>query len=175
MSRGAPSRALICPAALRTTSAIAGMLASSMRESGPETLMLATTVPVRSKTGPAHVSLGGDQRGEPTGQAVPPRLPAQFSYTATARVATSREVMDHCRPSSCAISPTTACSSGCLPAFTGMLTLLLRATPAYGLVLVAHLATIVVCFAVLPYTRFMHAAYRFLAIVADNIERRRPG
>ena len=60
--------------------------------------MLATTVPVRSETGPAHVSLGGDQRGEPTGQAVPSRLPAQFSYTATARVATSREVMDQCRP-----------------------------------------------------------------------------
>jgi citrate/tricarballylate utilization protein len=62
-----------------------------------------------------------------------------------------------------------------LLAFTGMLTLLLRATPAYGLVLVAHLATIVVCFAVVPHTRFMHAVYRFLAIVADNIERRRPG
>ena len=62
-----------------------------------------------------------------------------------------------------------------LLAFTGMLTLLLRATPAYGLVLVAHLATIVVCFAVVPYTRFMHAVYRFLAIVGDNIERRRPG
>ena len=62
-----------------------------------------------------------------------------------------------------------------LLAFTGMLTLLLRATPAYGLVLVAHLATIVICFAVLPYTRFVHAVYRFLAIVADNIARRRPG
>ena len=62
-----------------------------------------------------------------------------------------------------------------LLAFTGMLTLLLRATPAYGLVLVAHLATIVVCFAVVPYTRFMHAVFRFLAILADNIERRRPG
>jgi citrate/tricarballylate utilization protein len=59
-----------------------------------------------------------------------------------------------------------------LLAFTGMLTLLLRATPAYGLVLVAHLATIVVCFAVAPYTRFVHAVYRFLAIVADNIESR---
>jgi citrate/tricarballylate utilization protein len=42
-------------------------------------------------------------------------------------------------------------------------------------VLVAHLATIVVCFAVLPYTRFVHAVYRFLAIVADNTERRHPG
>jgi citrate/tricarballylate utilization protein len=62
-----------------------------------------------------------------------------------------------------------------LLAFTGMLTLLLRATPAYGLLLVAHLATIVVCFAVVPYTRFMHAVYRFLAIVGDNVERRLPG
>jgi hypothetical protein len=62
-----------------------------------------------------------------------------------------------------------------LLALTRMLTLLLRATPAYGLVLVAHVATIVVCFAVLPDTRFVHAVYCFLAIVADNIERRRPG
>jgi citrate/tricarballylate utilization protein len=62
-----------------------------------------------------------------------------------------------------------------LLALTGMLTLLLRATPAYGLLLVAHLTTIVVCFAVFPYTRFMHAVYRFLALMADNIERRRAG
>jgi len=62
-----------------------------------------------------------------------------------------------------------------LLALTGMLTLLLRATPAYGLLLVAHLTTIVVCFAVFPYTRFVHAVYRFLAIVADTIERRRAG
>jgi citrate/tricarballylate utilization protein len=52
-----------------------------------------------------------------------------------------------------------------------MLALLLRATAAYGVVLAAHLTTIVICFAVAPYTRFVHAAYRFLAIVADNIER----
>jgi citrate/tricarballylate utilization protein len=57
-----------------------------------------------------------------------------------------------------------------LLALTGMLTLLLRATPAYGMVLVAHLTTILICFAVAPYTRFVHAVYRFLAIVADNIE-----
>ena len=44
MSRGAPSRALICPAVRRTASAMAGMPASSIRVSGPETLMLATTV-----------------------------------------------------------------------------------------------------------------------------------
>jgi citrate/tricarballylate utilization protein len=57
-----------------------------------------------------------------------------------------------------------------LLAATGLLTLLLRATPAYGLVLIAHLATIVVCFCIAPYTRFAHSVYRVLAIVADNIE-----
>ena len=59
-----------------------------------------------------------------------------------------------------------------LLALTGLLTLLLRATPAFGLILVAHLATIVVCFAIVPYTRFVHAGYRFLAIVSDNLEQR---
>ena len=62
-----------------------------------------------------------------------------------------------------------------LLALTGMLTLLLRATPAYGLVLVAHLTTIVICFAVAPYTRFVHGVYRFLAIAADSIEARHAG
>ena len=62
-----------------------------------------------------------------------------------------------------------------LLALTGMLTLVLRASPAYGVLLVAHLTTIVICFAAAPYTRFAHAGYRFLALVADNIERRRPG
>lgn len=62
-----------------------------------------------------------------------------------------------------------------LLAATGLLTLLLRATPAYGLVLIAHLATIVVCFCIAPYTRFAHSVYRVLAIVADNIEAARAG
>ena len=61
-----------------------------------------------------------------------------------------------------------------LLALTGLLTLLLRATPAFGLILVIHLATIVVCFAIAPYTRFVHAGYRYLALVADAIEQR-PG
>lgn len=61
-----------------------------------------------------------------------------------------------------------------LLALTGMLTLLLRATPAYGLILVAHLSTIVICFGIAPYTKFVHFAYRFLAIVADNLEQARP-
>jgi CitB-like protein len=44
-----------------------------------------------------------------------------------------------------------------LLALTGLLTLLLRATPAFGLILVTHLATIVVCFGLAPYTRVVHA------------------
>ncbi len=62
-----------------------------------------------------------------------------------------------------------------LLALTGLLTLLLRATLAFGLILVIHLATIVVCFAIAPYTRFVHAGYRFLALVADAAEQGRPG
>jgi hypothetical protein len=134
ITRGAPSRALICQAVRRTASAVAGMLASSSRESGPDTLMLATTVPVRSKTGPA--------------------------------------TQHRCGSSSSALG---AADYGLLAglgllAGTGLLTLLFRATPAYGLILIAHLATIVVCFCLAPYTRFAHSVYRLLAIVADNVE-----
>jgi citrate/tricarballylate utilization protein len=56
-------------------------------------------------------------------------------------------------------------------AATGMLVLLARDTPAFNLVLIVHLATIVVCFAIFPYTKFMHFTYRFLALVKDNLER----
>lgn len=59
-----------------------------------------------------------------------------------------------------------------LLAGTGMLTLLLRATPVYGTALVVHLATIVVCFGIAPYSTFVHGVYRFLALVQDNLERK---
>jgi citrate/tricarballylate utilization protein len=63
-----------------------------------------------------------------------------------------------------------------LLALTGLLTLAFRDTPAFGLILVTHLATIVICFAIAPYTRMVHAAYRLLAIVADTTEQaHRPG
>jgi citrate/tricarballylate utilization protein len=55
-------------------------------------------------------------------------------------------------------------------ASTGLLTLLLRATSAFGLVLVIHLTTIAVCIGIAPYTKFVHFMYRFLAIVHDNLE-----
>jgi citrate/tricarballylate utilization protein len=57
-----------------------------------------------------------------------------------------------------------------LLALTGMLTLIFRDTPAYGLILVTHLSTIVICFTIAPYTTMVHAAYRLLAIIADALE-----
>ena len=38
--------------------------------------------------------------------------------------------------------------------------------PAIGV----HLAAVVACFAIAPYTKFMHVVYRFLALVHDSAE-----
>jgi citrate/tricarballylate utilization protein len=54
-------------------------------------------------------------------------------------------------------------------AVTGLLTLLLRGTGAFGLVLVIHLTTIAVCIAVAPYTTFPHFIYRYLALAHDTL------
>jgi citrate/tricarballylate utilization protein len=56
-------------------------------------------------------------------------------------------------------------------AATGLLTLLLRGTHAFAPVLVLHVAAVVTCFALAPYTKFMHAVFRFLALVRDSGER----
>ena len=57
-----------------------------------------------------------------------------------------------------------------LLAVTGLLTLVLRDTAAFGPILVIHLAAVVACFAIAPYTKFMHVIYRFLALVHDSAE-----
>jgi citrate/tricarballylate utilization protein len=56
-------------------------------------------------------------------------------------------------------------------ALTGLATLFTRTTPAYGLVLIVHLAAIGLTFAAAPYSKFVHLIYRFLALVRDNLER----
>jgi citrate/tricarballylate utilization protein len=53
---------------------------------------------------------------------------------------------------------------------TGLATLLLRDTAAFGIVLVLHLATVAVCFAVASLTKFSHVLYRLLALVQDSLE-----
>jgi citrate/tricarballylate utilization protein len=57
-----------------------------------------------------------------------------------------------------------------LLAVTGLLTLVLRDTAAFGPVLAIHLAAVVACFAIAPFTKFMHVIYRFLALVHDGAE-----
>jgi citrate/tricarballylate utilization protein len=61
-----------------------------------------------------------------------------------------------------------------LTALTGMLTLILRATPAMGSVLVLHLACIAALFLTAPYGKFVHAVYRTLAIVRYEMEQSQP-
>jgi citrate/tricarballylate utilization protein len=54
---------------------------------------------------------------------------------------------------------------------TGLLTLALRHTPAFGIILVIHLSIVMTSFAIMPYTKFMHVIYRLLSILKDNLER----
>jgi citrate/tricarballylate utilization protein len=53
---------------------------------------------------------------------------------------------------------------------TGLLTLLLRTGPLFGPVLLVHLASVIVCIAVTPYTKFVHWIYRLLAIYKHNLD-----
>lgn len=57
-------------------------------------------------------------------------------------------------------------------ALTGMLTLIFRATPALGVLLVVHLACVAALFVTAPYGKFVHAIYRSLALVRYYAERR---
>jgi citrate/tricarballylate utilization protein len=61
-----------------------------------------------------------------------------------------------------------------LTALTGMLTLILRATPAMGSLLVLHLACIAALFITAPYGKFVHAVYRTLAILRYEVESKHP-
>jgi len=61
-----------------------------------------------------------------------------------------------------------------LVALTGMLTLIFRATPALGAILVLHLGFIAALFITAPYGKFVHAVYRSLALVRYYAERATP-
>jgi citrate/tricarballylate utilization protein len=56
-------------------------------------------------------------------------------------------------------------------ALSGMLTLILRATPALGILLVVHLGLVAALFISAPYGKFVHAVYRSLALVRYYSER----
>lgn len=58
-------------------------------------------------------------------------------------------------------------------ATSGLVTLVVRDTAAFGPVLFVHLVAVAACFAIAPYTKFMHVVYRFLALVCDSTELRK--
>jgi citrate/tricarballylate utilization protein len=55
-------------------------------------------------------------------------------------------------------------------AVTGLLTLALRTTPLFLGILVVHLVAVITCFAVAPYTKFMHFVYRMLSIYKYRLD-----
>ncbi|TDR93297.1 tricarballylate utilization 4Fe-4S protein TcuB [Enterovirga rhinocerotis] len=59
-----------------------------------------------------------------------------------------------------------------LTSLTGLLLLVLRATPAMGVMLAVHLGVVFALFLTMPYGKFVHGIYRALALVRYAHERR---
>jgi citrate/tricarballylate utilization protein len=57
---------------------------------------------------------------------------------------------------------------------TGLALVFLRETRAMGVLLAVHLGVVLALFLTLPYGKFVHALYRFAALVRFHLERRRP-
>ena len=60
-----------------------------------------------------------------------------------------------------------------LTGLTGLLLLILRDTSAMGILLSVHLGVVLALFLSLPYGKFVHGLYRYLALVKYAAEKRR--
>ena len=61
-----------------------------------------------------------------------------------------------------------------LTSLTGFALLLWRETPVMGIMLAVHLGIVLALFLTLPYGKFVHAIYRFAALVRFWLEQKRP-
>jgi citrate/tricarballylate utilization protein len=61
-----------------------------------------------------------------------------------------------------------------LTSATGLALLALRDTGAMAALLAVHLGFVLALFLTLPYGKFVHALYRFAALVRYHVERKRP-
>ena len=61
-----------------------------------------------------------------------------------------------------------------LTSITGLLLLVFRETRVMGVLLATHLGIVLALFVTMPFGKFVHALYRFAALVRFHIERRRP-
>jgi citrate/tricarballylate utilization protein len=81
-------------------------------------------------------------------------------------------------------SPATPCALGMdvalevllfFTSLTGLLLLILRETPAMGTLLALHLGVVAGLFLTMPYGKFVHAVYRYAALVRNAVEQSRGG
>ena len=63
----------------------------------------------------------------------------------------------------------------CLTSVSGLFLLLLRATPLMGILLASHLGLVMALFISMPYGKFVHMLYRYLALVRHAAEQYRTG
>jgi citrate/tricarballylate utilization protein len=59
-----------------------------------------------------------------------------------------------------------------LTSVTGLALLVLRATAAMGILLAVHLGLVLALFLMIPYGKFVHAVYRYGALVRHAMESR---
>ena len=60
-----------------------------------------------------------------------------------------------------------------LTSLTGLLLMILRETSAMGLLLSVHLGLVAGLFITMPYGKFLHAVYRYAALIRNAIEQAR--